>query len=41
MSYKITNYSKIKAKELNVDIKPSTNPKKKIDVFKNDKKILW
>ena len=39
MSYKITNYSKTKAKELNVDIKPSTNPKKKIDIFKNDKKI--
>ena len=39
MSYTITNYSKKKAKELNVEIKRSTNPKKKIDVFKNDKKI--
>ena len=39
MSYTITNYSKKKAKELNVDIKPSTNPKKKIDIFKNNKKI--
>ena len=27
------------AKKLNVKIKPSTNKKKKIDVFKNDKKI--
>ena len=27
------------AKKLNVIIKPSTNPKKKIDVFKNDKRI--
>lgn len=27
------------AKKLNVIIKPSANPKKKIDVFKNDKKI--
>ena len=37
--YHITNYSKKKAKELNVQIRPSTNPKKKIDVFKDDKKI--
>ena len=39
MSYKITDYSYQKAKQLNVDIKPSTNKNKKIDVFKNDKKI--
>lgn len=38
-NYKITSYSKGKAKELNVTIKPSTNKKKKIDVFKNDRKI--
>ena len=37
--YKITNYSKEQAKKLNVDIKPSTRKNKKIDVFKNDKKI--
>jgi len=37
--YEITSYSKKKAKELNVIIKPSTNPKKKIDVFKDNKKI--
>lgn len=37
--YEITNYSYNKAKELGVKIKPSTNPKKKIDVFKDDKKV--
>ena len=39
MDYKITNYSKLKAKELNVRITPSTNKNKKIDVYKNNKKI--
>ena len=39
MSYKIKNYSKQKAKNMNVEIKPSTNKNKKIDVFQNDKKI--
>ena len=37
--YHITNYSKNKAKELNVIIKPSKNKNKKIDVFKDGKKI--
>lgn len=37
--YEITNYSKQQAKKLGVNIKPSTNKNKKIDVFKNDKKI--
>ena len=37
--YHITNYTKQKAKELNVQVKPSTNSKKKIDVYKNNKKI--
>ena len=37
--YHITNYTKNKAKELKVQIKPSTNSKKKLDVFKNSKKI--
>ena len=37
--YKITQYTKEKAKELNVKIKQSTNPKKKIDVYKDNKKI--
>ena len=39
MTYKITDYSYQQAKKLNVEIKPSSNKKKKIDVFKNDKKI--
>ena len=39
MSYKITDYSYQKAKKLNVTIKPSTNKKKKIDVFKDNIKI--
>ena len=37
--YHITNYSKGKAKELNVIIKPSKNKNKKLDVFKDGKKI--
>jgi len=37
--YNIKKYSKNKAKELNVVIKPSKIKNKKIDVFKNDKKI--
>jgi hypothetical protein len=39
MAYKILPYSFRKAKELGVVIKPSTNLLKKIDVFKNGKKI--
>lgn len=37
--YKITPYSYKQAKKLGVTIKNSTNPKKKIDVFKNGKKL--
>ena len=37
--YKITKYSYQQAKKLNVEIKPSSNKKKKIDVFKGDQKI--
>jgi hypothetical protein len=37
--YHITKYSYDQAKKLNVEIKPSTNKNKKIDVFKNGKKI--
>jgi hypothetical protein len=33
--YQITDYSKQQAKKLGVDIKPSKNKNKKIDVFKN------
>jgi len=39
MAYKILPYSFKKAKELGVVIKPSSNLLKKIDVFKNGKKI--
>jgi hypothetical protein len=39
MTYKITDYSFKQAKMLNVTIKPSTDKKKKIDVFKGNKKI--
>ena len=39
MSYKITEYTKLMAKELGVTIKKSTLKGKKIDVFKGDKKI--
>lgn len=37
--YQITNYTKQQAKLLGVQVKPSTNPNKKIDVFKNGEKI--
>ena len=37
--YRITDYTKQKAKELNVTVKQSTNKNKKIDVYKNNKKI--
>jgi len=37
--YQITNYTKEQAKKLGVEVKPSTNPKKKIDVFKNGSKV--
>lgn len=38
-NYIITNYTKKKATDLGVKVKPSKNPKKKIDVFKNGEKI--
>ena len=38
--YNITSYSYKKAKSLGVDIKPSKNKNKKIDVFKDNKKIV-
>ena len=37
--YHITPYTKAKAKEIGVEVKPSTHKGKKIDVFKNGKKI--
>jgi hypothetical protein len=39
MVYTITNYSKQQAKKLDVQIQLSSNPKKKIDVFKKGIKI--
>ena len=39
MPYEITDYSKARAEELGVTIKPSTRKGKKIDVFKKDKKV--
>lgn len=39
MTYQITQYSRDQAKKLGVDIKPSENKKKKIDVYKNGRKI--
>ena len=37
--YNITQYTKNQAKELKVEVKPSSNKNKKIDVFKDGKKI--
>ena len=37
--YQITDYSKQQASKLGVEIKPSTNKNKKIDVFKDGKKL--
>jgi len=37
--YKITDYTKKKAQHLGVKVKPSTNPKKKIDIFKSGEKV--
>ena len=39
MPYQITRYSHAQARKLNVQIKLSENPKKKLDVFKNGNKI--
>jgi hypothetical protein len=39
MSYRITNYTKQRAKALGVEIKPSRSKGKKIDVFKNGQKV--
>lgn len=38
--YEITNYTKQKARELGVKIKPSSNKTKKIDVFNKDYKKI-
>lgn len=38
-SYTIQPYTRERAKHLRVSVKPSANPKKKIDVFRDGKKI--
>lgn len=37
--YHITDYTYRKAQEWGLTVKPSANPKKKLDVFKNGKKV--
>jgi len=37
--YEITEYTKKRAKELGVEVRPSANTKKKLDVFKNGVRI--
>jgi hypothetical protein len=39
MPYSITNYTYKQAKKIGVVVRPSNNKTKKIDVFKQDKKI--
>ena len=39
MPYQITQYTREQARKLGVTVKHSTNPRKKIDVFKNGEKI--
>ena len=39
MGYKITDYTKNQAKKIGVIVKPSKTKGKKIDVFKNGKKV--
>jgi len=37
--YHITDYTKKKAKEIGVEVRPSQNPKKKLDVYKDDELV--
>jgi hypothetical protein len=39
MGYTITAYTRAQAKKLGVTVKPSKNKKKKLDVFKDGKKV--
>jgi hypothetical protein len=39
MVFKIRNYNLVQARKIGVTIKPSTRKTKKIDVFKNGKKV--
>jgi hypothetical protein len=38
-TYRITDYTKEQARKLNVQVRPSSNPKKKLDVFRKGEKI--
>ena len=38
-SYRITDYTKEQARKQGVEVKRSTNPKKKLDVFRKGEKI--
>ena len=37
--YKITSYTRRKGRKMGVEVRPSTNPTKKIDVFKRGEKV--
>ena len=39
MTYRITNYTRKQGRKIDVLVKPSKNPNKKIDVFRNGEKI--
>jgi len=39
MSYNVTTYTKRRAKDIGVTVRPSKVKGKKIDVYKNDKKV--
>jgi hypothetical protein len=39
MAYRITSYTRKRAQQLGVQVRPSTIPSKKIDVFKKGKKV--
>lgn len=41
MAYKITSYTKSKARKIGVEVKPSKIKGKKIDVFKGGKKVAF
>lgn len=39
MTYTISRHTRSRARQLGVSVRKSTNPKKKLDVFKNGKKV--
>jgi hypothetical protein len=39
MTYTVTDYTKRKAREIGVQVKPAKNPKKKLDVFRDGERI--